>query len=92
MPAMFKLDHKGVRELLRSDDYAHAVDEVARQVADAARSRVPADMPIEVSSYKTDRRAARVTIAHPAGAAEQAKHGALTAAAAAVGLDVKAKR
>lgn len=50
------------------------------------------DLPVTVSMTTTDRPHANVTIAHPAGLAVQAKHGALTKAAAQAGLDVKERK
>jgi hypothetical protein len=47
------------------------------------------ELPVEVRTSVTDRAKASVSIAHASGAAVQAKHGALTKAAAQVGLDVK---
>lgn len=67
------------------------IDDAARKVADAVDVGSVTDAPVTVRAYTTDRAAAAVTIAHPAGLAIQAKHGALTKAAASVGLEVKAK-
>lgn len=50
-----------------------------------------ADLPVKTEVVVTDRAHGRVTIAHPAGQAVQAKHGALTKAAAQAGLEVRAK-
>lgn len=47
------------------------------------------DLPVTVQMVMTDRAHALVSLAHPAGEAVQAKHGALTKAAAEAGLDVK---
>jgi hypothetical protein len=69
------------------NDLAHAVAaqvEAAGQKVDNGRE----DLPVKVDEYTTDRAAASVTLAHPAGRAVQAKHGLLTRAAASVGLEV----
>lgn len=49
------------------------------------------DMPVETRQRITDRAHGSVTITHPAGQAVQAKHGALTKAAAEAGLGVTAR-
>lgn len=89
----FKPDRDGIRALLKSPEIAAAVNDVAEKIAAGAQHTTEAgvDLPIVVDHYETDRRAASVTIAHAAGQAAQAKHGVLTRAAAAVGLEVRAK-
>jgi hypothetical protein len=80
-----------------------ATKAAAEKVADGVRSqniRVgdkdggphERDLPVKVTMSTTDRAHANVTITHPAGQAVQAKHGALTKAAAQAGLDVRAKK
>jgi hypothetical protein len=81
-----------MREVLSSGKVAAAIDSVAASVA----SRIGAiahDGPIEVrvGSYKTDRAAAGVTLAHPAGLAVEAKYGHLAEAAGAAGLEVRTR-
>jgi len=76
----FRLDHKGAAEVLKGLDSA-PIKELADQVAKNAGDAV------WVNHYTTDRPAASVTIP----AARQAKHGTLTKAASAAGLEVKAK-
>lgn len=73
------------------------VDDLATQIA--ARVDVGSVTDAEVgvrsdvtTSMRNNRVRAEVTIAHPAGLAIQAKHGALTKAAASVGLTVKARK
>lgn len=76
----FKLDHEGAAEVLKR----LAADEIralGQRVADNAGDAV------WVNHYTTDRAAAAVTVP----AARQAKHGTLTKAASAAGLEVKAK-
>ena len=83
MPPKIRIDSKGMRELLLS------LRAEVRAAADAVASNVDArGKPVEVRAYTTDRAAASVSIAHPAGLAIQAKYGALTKAAAAAGLEV----
>ena len=86
----FRLDRKGVREILLTQ-CGPAVNAAAAQAAARAKAAVDDDVPVETSPYTTDRRAASVTIAHPTGMLLQASDGVLTRAAAAVGLEVKAK-
>jgi hypothetical protein len=76
----FKLDHEGAAEVLKklaADEIRAIAKQVASQAGDA----------VWVNHYTTDRAAAAVTIP----AARQAKHGTLTRAASAAGLEVKAK-
>lgn len=84
----YKADRSGIKELLKSPEIAALINATARRVASSVQAD---DLPVEVDQYTTDRRAASVTIAHPAGLAMQAKHGALTKAAAAAGLEVTKK-
>ena len=98
-----KLDHSGIRQLLQSTAMHRATQDAAEKVADAVRAqgikvgdkdggRHEYDLPVKVEMTTTDRAHAWVSIAHPSGEAVQAKHGALTKAAAQSGLDVKGKR
>ncbi|MCQ4119883.1 hypothetical protein [Rhodococcus tibetensis] len=77
----FRLNYAGVAKILKSDEYAARINalarEIAREVGDDA----------EVEEYTTDRRAAKVSVP----AARQARDGALTRAAAAVGLEVRTR-
>lgn len=85
----FRLDKKGVGEVLKTQ-CGEVIDDYAAQIDDQIRTSHP-DVDVEVDRYTTDRGAASVTIADPRGMALQASDGALTKAAAAVGLEVKAK-
>lgn len=84
---MFVLDRAGIAQILKSDTVRGLVRDAADDLADRARSAT--DMPVTVTDRTTDRAVVDVTIAHPAGAATQAKHGTLTRAAMASGLDVR---
>lgn len=92
-----RLDRGGIAALLKSGPMAELVASAAADVADSVRGLgiqvdgVPGkyDLPVEVSTYTTDRAAASVAIAHPSGVAVQAKHGALSKGASAAGLQVK---
>lgn len=93
MAVDFKPDHGGFRQILKSRELAGEVNQLARRIAAGAQHTTSKGetLPIVVDEYTTDRAAASVTIAHPAGLATQAKHGTLTKAAAAVGLEVREK-
>lgn len=93
------LDSSGIRELLKSADVARAVEDAAEAVAENVRAQniavegVPGDvaLPVSVRMVETDRAHAIVAITHASGEAVQAKHGALTKAAAEAGLDFKTR-
>jgi hypothetical protein len=75
----FKRDHAGVGEILKSPEAAAIVNALAHQIAAKAGPEA------QVDEYTTDRRAASVSL--PAHL--QTRSGALTRAAAAVGLEVR---
>jgi hypothetical protein len=85
-----ELDHAGIAEILKTA-MRGPIDALARQIADRVDVGTVTDAEVTVRSYTTDRAAAAVSIAHPAGLAMQAKHGSLTKAAASLGLEVKSK-
>lgn len=92
-----RLASRGIEAIAKSSEVRREVTALAEKVADNVRSMgirvegVPGDvaLPVEVTSYITDRARSSVTIKHASGAAVQAKHGALTKAAAQAGLDVR---
>lgn len=97
-----RLNSPGVAEFLKSAGVRAAIAQAAEAVADNVRAqdikvgdrdggKHEVKMPVKVTANTTDRAHANVTITHPAGLAVQAKHGALTKAAAQAGLDVKGK-
>ncbi|PTR42032.1 hypothetical protein C8K38_111201 [Rhodococcus sp. OK611] len=87
----FRLNRAGVGKILKSDEVASKVTGVAEQVGAAVRVQVGSDVVVRVDPYTTDRGAAAVVIADRHGIAMQASDGALTKAAAAVGLTVTSK-
>lgn len=97
MAVTFQLDRAGLRQALKSPQVRTGINSVARTVAKNVEGQGHMvdhnrdALPVDVEPYTTDRAAASVTLAHPAGAAIQVKHGALTRAAAAAGLEVTAK-
>lgn len=84
---MFVLDRKGMSQIAKSAGVRQAVQKAAGRVA--ANARQLTDLPVETDNRTTDRAVVDVTIAHPAGAATQAKHGVLTRSASAAGLEVR---
>lgn len=100
-----KLDLRGLEAVASSGETRDAVAELAEAVADNVRDlgiKVgdkdggprEYDLPVNVyvddtEGMRVDRASARVVLSHAAGLAVQAKHGALTKAAAAAGLRVK---
>lgn len=86
---MIRLDSGAIEQILKVEMRA-PITAIAQEIASNV-STGSVDARVTVKEYTTDRAAAAVTIAHPAGLAIQAKYGALTKAAAAVGLEVRAK-
>jgi hypothetical protein len=91
----FRVDQESMGEFLRtSPELAAHVKELAEQVATNARSqghRVTSGdlLPVDVlDDPAPDRVAFTVAVQHPAGMGMEAKHGVLTRAAEALGLDV----
>jgi hypothetical protein len=95
-----KLDHRGIETVLKGREVADATRDAAETVAENVRAqniRVgdrdgrpgEDELPVEVFMHETDRAHASVVLAHASGQAVQAKHGALTKAAAEAGLDFK---
>ena len=87
----FRLDRKGVSQLLKGDLGRSATD-AAHKVADQIRADYPdlaAD--VDVEAYTTDRGAASVMVKDSRARELQVREGLMTKAAAKVGLEVKAK-
>lgn len=93
------LNDAGIKAVLNSPEVARFVDRAAEALAEKVRdhsgwdglvSGIPGsdEMPVTVKAYTSDRERASVFLAHPAGLAVQAKHGALTRAASDLGLEV----
>jgi hypothetical protein len=81
-----RLDHDGIRDILKSQPVADAVHELASKIASAVAGETGAD--VVVDDYTTDRAASSVTIRDAAGKLWQVRDGVLTKAAAAEGLEV----
>lgn len=99
MATNLRVDGKGIEQVLASaavaaavraaaDDVASNVEALGIRVGDRDGGRREYALPVSVRSETTDRARASVQLAHPAGLAVQAKHGALTKAAGQAGLDV----
>lgn len=94
-----KLSSSGAADVLRSAGAHAIVEQAVERIAADVRSLgimvdgIPGDheLPVTTSVSTTDRAHGRVTLAHPAGQAVQAKHGALTKAADSIGADVVIK-
>jgi hypothetical protein len=76
----FEIDHEGADEVLKKLAAPH-IHALTRQIASAAGDDAVVD------DYTTDRAAGSVSVP----AEQQAKHGVLTRAAAAAGLEVHSK-
>ncbi|AZV00739.1 hypothetical protein SEA_KIKO_11 [Gordonia phage Kiko] len=91
----FRLDRRGAGEILKSAEVAQGVKALADKVRDLVDRDVNDDpddqIDVIVSTSTTDRAKADVTIAHPRGLQLQAKRGALTKAAAKLGLEVRSR-
>lgn len=83
-PGRVRLDHAGIAKLLKSQPIRDMTNEAARKVGTSAGG---SSKGVKVDEYTTDRTAASVKVP----AARQAKSGALTRAAAANGLQVRAR-
>lgn len=91
MAERVKLDRAGIAEVLKVMMRA-PVDEAAAAIAANVDVGSVTEAEVVTRSYTTDRAAAAVSIAHPAGLAIEAKHGALRKAAASQGLKVVSKK
>jgi hypothetical protein len=93
------LEGRGIEAVAKSAEMHREINALAERVADNVRNMgirvegVPGDvpLPVNVAEGETDRARASVQLAHPSGKAVQAKHGALTKAAAQAGLEVKSR-
>lgn len=101
--ARIRLNHAGVAAILKSPGVIAATKSAAEAVAENVRAQgirvgdkdggaYEYDLPVTVTMVTTDRAHGIVALAHPAGEAVQAKHGALTKAAAQAGLDVRGRK
>lgn len=100
MANKIRLDRAGIAALLKSTAMHIAIQEATEAVAANVRDQDikvgdkdggprEHDLPVETRVTTTDRAHGVVALAHPSGEAVQAKHGALSKAAAAAGLQVK---
>lgn len=84
-------------ELRRSREMEMALEEAAHAVESNVQSLgirvegVPGDVALPVEVFDGDEGEAIVAITHPSGGAVQAKHGALTKAAAQAGLSLQSR-
>lgn len=98
-----KLNRAGVQAMLKSTGMHRVIQAKTEEIAQKVRDqnitvgdkdggRHETDLPVKVEVGTSDRARGVVLLAHPAGLAVQAKHGALTKAASASGLQVKSSR
>lgn len=80
-----ELDRAGIGAILRGPEARAMVNSAAARVASNITLPDVQGM-VEVRPYTTDRGAAAVNVLHPRAVGLQAKHGFITAAAAAAGL------
>jgi hypothetical protein len=85
----YKPDRQGTGLILR-ETYRAAVTDAAQRIATNVRTQRP-DADVVVNTYTTDRSAATVTIREPEARLLQVRDGILTRAAAAAGLEVRAR-
>ncbi|WP_330339413.1 hypothetical protein [Streptomyces sp. NBC_00557] len=86
----FRLDSRGVRQVLKSEELSRTVNGLAGAIAAHVRPHVPQGTVVSVHAYTTDRGAASVTVEDVRAMSWQARDGILTRAAGEVGLEVKA--
>jgi hypothetical protein len=91
MARKLRLDHPGIGAMLKSSEVAAVIDALGVAAGAHAEGHILRggdEVPVLVGGDTTDRAVVRVTLAHPAGGAVEAKYGLLAKAAAAQGLEV----
>jgi hypothetical protein len=94
-----RLNQRGIEAIAKGAEMRALVEKAAEEIARNVRAQgikvgdrdggpLEYELPVKVKVTTTDRAHASVILAHPAGIAVQAKHGALTRAAASAGLEV----
>lgn len=86
-----RLDFAGISAVLRSQPVQEAVTRTAEAIAEHVRAASKIQQhgaTVVVESYETDRAAASVLVKHPAALRIEGKHGTITAAVAASGLQL----
>lgn len=89
MAPKFILNRQGVAAILRGPEVTDMVAGVTAEIARHAQAST--DLEIVTRHGVTDRRVGQVIIADTKGVATQAKHGTLTKAAAAAGVEVQGR-
>lgn len=84
-------DYKAIGEILRVQ-MRGPIDALAAKIASNVDVSNLTDAQVTVTPYETDRAAAAISIAHPAGLAQEAKYGSLRKAAAQEGLELQAMK
>lgn len=96
MAIRVRVNQAALAQIAKSAGVAAALHAKGEEVAGHIRAQgirvenIPGDiaLPVEVEDHGADTAVTSVIIAHPSGEAVQAKHGAVTAGAAAAGLEV----
>lgn len=94
MPALIRIDRKGLREALNTDAMRVGVTSLAKRLASATESVsavTHSGAEVEVSEYRTDRVAAAVTIKDPRAKGLNAKYGVFNQAASSLGGQIVSK-
>lgn len=95
---MIHWNEAALKRALDTPEMQEATERLAGELADEVRTQrtlvegEPGDLDLPVEVYPSrddDSAGAAVVLAHPAGLAVQAKHGSLTKAASALGLEVQ---
>jgi len=89
MARSFTRDSAGIAQILKSPEFAKAVDDIAQRVAAQVRSRK--NVEVVVDRYTTDRAAASVTIRDVRGMIYHVRDRIFDAAAGSVGLEVNSR-
>ena len=85
----FKLDRKGLGQIIRSPETRAMVNDAAERIAAGARAR--GARKVEVEPYTTDREAAAVVVLDFDALGQEAKSGILSGPAAGIGAEVRGR-
>jgi hypothetical protein len=83
-----RLDRRGVREVLLSEETRAMVNAAAVDIQVRVRATLPPGTTVTIEPYTTDRDAAAVTIADVRGLGWQARDGVLTRSAGEAGIEI----
>lgn len=91
-----RLDHKGMKEMLKSDPVTRVIYAATQEVVANAESNMSSAVPdldfeVNALNFITDRTSYVIQVKHPRAIHFEGKYGILTRAAASAGLEVKEK-